>query len=164
MKSLVFFPSERTAPREVIQHLREIDPTFELAWVGSAWLLGRVRPSERRYLAGGRMLRRELAAPEPERGVIAYARLAMQGFAATEAYEHEADSRIVDDARIRIHNLHHRPEATFAERLDETLGGPSRREKQAQVRRGVEAVSSDAWRRAFKRPVYSRPYRASFHS
>lgn len=157
-RPLVFFPSERTAPKEVIQHLREIDPTFELVWVDNAWLLGRVRPTSLRYLQGGRILAHELAKADPDPGTIAYARLAMQGFAPTEAYPHEADSRIIEDARLRIYNLENRAEATFNERIDESMGGPRHREALRQTRIGAGNMAREAWRRAFKKPVYSRPY------
>jgi hypothetical protein len=159
LRPLVFHPSERTAPREVIQHLREIDPSFDLHWVGNAWLLGRVRPTDLRYRQGGRVLNAELMSVEVDRGTIEYAKLAMQGFAATCSYDQpEADSRIVEDARERIYNLANRRESTFLARQDETLGGPKHRESMRQTKLGAENLAGEAWRRAFKRPVYSRPY------
>lgn len=165
MKSLVFFPSERTAPKEVIAHLREIDPTFDLVWIQTAWVLGRVRPNTIRYLGGGRILVAELGLPDPDPGVVGYARLVMQGFAATESYDHnQADSRIVEDARMRIFNLQTRAKQIYADRLDETLGGPKLRANQARARDGVLNLGKDAWRRGFKRPTYNRPTRIARHS
>lgn len=158
-RPLVFHPSERTAPKEVILHLREIDPTFELVWVDRAWLLGRVRPTAYRYTEGGRLLKAELQMVEVDPGTVQYARLAMQGFAATESYEHrEADSRIIEDARLRWYNLQNCAGETFAARLDETLGGPRHRANLARVRDGARAVGREAYRRADRRPAYSRPY------
>lgn len=159
VRPLVFHPSERTAPKEVILHLREIDPTFELVWVPNAWLLGRVRWTPLRYLQAGRLLQGELLTPEPDAGTIAYARLAMQGFAATESYDHrEADSRIVEDARLRWWNLQNHAAATFEARLDETLGGPGLRARQARVRDGAQALGREAYRRSDRNPMYGRPY------
>ncbi len=157
LRPLVFHPSERTAPKEVIQHLREIDPSFDLVWVVDAWVLGRVRPTALRYLQGGRVVKAALFAAEPDPATIQYGRLAMQGFAPTEVYQHEADSRIVEDARLRIYNLLNRAEATFADRLDESVGGPRHREALRQTQLGAGNMAREAWRRAFKRPVYSRP-------
>jgi hypothetical protein len=155
-KPLVHFPSPRLAPKEVIQRLREIDETFELVWLVDHWRLGRVRPTTARYYAGGRMLRTEMALPEPDPLNIGYARLVMQGFATTAGYQHEPDGRIVKDARVRMYNLRNRREAAFRERLDETMGGPQQRERQRVAADWGRSMASEAWRRGFKRPVTVR--------
>lgn len=154
-RPLIHYSHSRQPPKEVIQHLRQIHPATELVYLGGGlWLLGKVRWNQYRYQKGRQMLKRlaQVANPNPQQ--FRMAALVIQGFAPVELYEQaEPDSRITEDFREREWRLQHCPDDTFKARLAETSGEIRRREQLAEAREAARAVSGDAWRYAFKKPV-----------
>jgi hypothetical protein len=116
---LVDFPQLRTAPKDVVRGLREVDPTAELVYLEKGrWLLGSVRWNRDLVAAARRILGRALKVAHNStkhgpthqiehlprvRGRVQFALLAMQGFRPITEYKIQGspDSRVVEDFRRR---------------------------------------------------------------
>lgn len=162
MKRLVNIPESRTAPKEVIQRLREIDPAAELVYMGGGrWRLGRVVPSRDRTRKGTLLLMWESRMPaEKQDGTnLRIGRLAQQGFGSIAEYQVQGEpgAQIVEDFRLRDFNFRTNSEATFQARLAESAGDTAAIEKENRIMDWLDVQAPDVWRHAFKHPVYSLP-------
>jgi hypothetical protein len=126
-RPLVHWPDARLAPRDVLERLREIDPTAELVHLGAGyWLVGSVQPNEWRRFKAARVVAHQFALPEARRSpgiVLAYS-LYAQGFRPVAMYtEREIQSGLaIWDFRERDYNWRNCAEETVAARLREAEG------------------------------------------
>lgn len=163
-RSRLLLPSFREAPRDVLGHLREIDPTVELVYMGGgAWALGSVCRNGLRDEVGLRKVRMAMttvpqhrAAAGRLRAMLWEGKLLLQGFGLIETFKGDPDSRVEEYLRQRTYCWASELDAAWRRIMDNDARSPEA-EKEAELERYSTMIDEkrlrEAYRWAFKRPV-----------
>lgn len=173
-------PGGRRPPPEVVEGLRDVDPTAELVYVGKGrWMLGTVKHDRERYKRAVRAIGAYLtvlnfAAPggrshvegagsdlelTPEnRRQLMYRlwkkRLQLQGFRIVCVFRQEPDSAVVDAFKAMDWLYKNRFDEVEAEEREKAEGdSPALKEKKAQVLEYFRAEHKDIHSRVFRKKL-----------
>lgn len=150
MKSLVDFPSPRSAPDDVMARLREVDPATELVYIGEGlWALGTVCYDVRRAKRAHRTLEAERKLPEELRSPGRYlnAVLDRQGFRRIALFTEQEvrEGLVVDDWRARDWRLRHQADETFNARLKESGNEQQQQDTMKRALDRLHTRGKDLW-------------------
>lgn len=171
MRSTLEYPAVREAPEHVLRGLRTVDPDAELLYWGlrpdeqakeptlrSVWVLGTVRRTRTRLLAGIRLMEaQERLGPRGDRDAWQIGKLLSQGFATVAFYPTDVPTwAVVHDFQKRDWLYRFAFDEEFERSADVSEGLPQLEQRIKYLTDRNDSEGRDIWRYTFgKRRSYA---------